>query len=434
MSFLTLLPLTCVQLGESIEQIQAAPTPPPASPFASPLVSHSAFPETSQRPTSLSLDPLSPPEPRLEERRALPIIYSGGLWDMARAVVRGPEGWCALFKGTSTTFVLEALERIMVPSFHRLLAAVTGLPSAAAGLALAVRGGGGAAVAGAALALAPCPWRAWGAAALSHAVVRMALVPLDTLRTRTVAQSILPGKRKYPAPWGTLPGLRMMADEEGGWAKLWLAPHIFWPALLDCTIRPCILLVTPLAVDKLLPYDGAQPATTARVLLSLACQISALFITLPIEAVRRRTQIQPHFDITHHARALATRREGFPVEELPDAIDQPERNGGSVLPLMKPVPISQSGIGHMIRIKGLRTCVETRPLPYGGVMDALLRIVREETSTPPWTMADPNAPMPTSGIYSLYRGFSIASMTLLAEAALALLLGEATPTGIWAEV
>lgn len=385
-----------------------------------------------------------------QDEAPLPIIYSGGLWDMIRVVCKGPEGWRALFKGTSLTFVLDALDA--VPFVHRLLASVTGLPSVAAGLGLAIRGGGGGVVvAGAALALAPHPWQAWGAAVLSHAIVRMALVPLDTLRTRIVAQVTRQGQRKYAKPWGMVPGLRTMAEEEGGIPRLWLAPQIFWPALFDCTVRPSILLATPLLVDKLLPYDGAQPATTARVLLSLAFQTSALLVTLPIETIRRRLQVQPHFEIDHHARSIFValqrpRRTGQPPT-LPGIALSPDQPLDSTIrtidlsslppavnDLLPPASTLGPGTGYLIRLKGLRTCVTTRPVAYKGIMDTLSKIVREETSTPPWVPTSHYALMPTSGVYSLYRGFSIALMTLMAEAALALLLGESAQTGVWAEL
>lgn len=376
------------------------------------------------------------------QETVLPTIYSGGFWDMVRAVCKGPEGWRALFKGTSTTFLLELMD--IAPTVQCLLARLAGLPSIACGVGLAIRGGGGVAAAGAALALSPKPWHAWSCAVLSHVMVQMTLAPLDTLRTRTVAQLTLKDQRKYPAHLGALTGLRTMAAEEGGWIQLWFSRYTFWPALLSCTVRFSTFLAIPILVDKILPYDGAQPATTARVLLSLALQASALLITLPMETVRRRMQVQPRYDRKHHAGTIFVAcQRAHTSPATPYALGPEARERPSAFPVIVPDLVSASagtpvtsGMGYLIRMKGLRTCVQTRPIPYTGFMETIFKICGEETSTPPWTQTThPHTIMPTSGVFSFYRGFSIALMTLAAEAALALLWGESNAQrGAWAEL
>ncbi|KAG2080677.1 mitochondrial carrier domain-containing protein, partial [Suillus cothurnatus] len=116
----------------------------------------------------------------------------------------------------------------------------------------------------------------------SHVITGFLLSPLDLVRTRLIAQSAMQRYRTYTGPFDAL---RQILIQEG------------------------VLL------------HG---------LCSSARIVASLLITLPVETVRRRLQVQ--------TRGTA---------------------------------------------KALRTCVETRPVPYNGVVDALWHIVTEERSDLP---------------------------------------------------
>jgi len=105
-------------------------------------------------------------------------------------------------------------------------------------------------------------------------------------------------------------------------------PNLLIPALLDNTIRPFVTLATPIFIHRTMGIaEDTHPITYAAAQLCLAS--ASLLITLPIETVRRRMQVQT-------------------------------RN------VQRP----------------LRACIELRPTTYYGVMDTCWRILTEERSAP----------------------------------------------------
>ncbi len=187
---------------------------------------------------------------------------------------------------------------------------------------------------------------------------------------------------------------------------MYMHPNLFVPAILDTTIRPFLSLVTPIVIHRLFGIaEDTHPTTYAVAHLLLAS--ASLLITLPIETVRRRLQVQP-------------------------------RNGA----------------------RPLRACIETRPTPYVGVVDAWWRILTEERSTVSYAvlrrrkrsqsfkgkekatdalddvelLAQDESRFGGSGLAQLYRGFG---MGLAANAVFFLMSnvgGENDPSSGWTEL
>ncbi|PCH33332.1 mitochondrial carrier [Wolfiporia cocos MD-104 SS10] len=172
---------------------------------------------------------------------------------------------------------------------------------------------------------APSPATAFLLPVASHVLTTVLLSPLDLVRTRLVVQSAHPRHARYSGP---LDALRQILAEEGGLRGVYLHPHLLLPTLLDGTARALVALALPHVLGAhlgLLGGDGeAHPV--AELLADCVGQLA----TLPIETVRRRLQVQVR---------------------------------GTAAPL--------------------RACVELRPRPYNGVVDALWHIITEERSDLP---------------------------------------------------
>lgn len=327
----------------------------------------------------------------------MPVVVKGGVWEMMKAVARGKEGWLGLWKGTWTTFLLDSATSLLQP-------VITSVMSLFAPKALSP----------VPIAFSPFPLRTLTLMVASHLITGVILSPLDLIRTRLVAQSTLPKHRKYSGP---LDALRKIIREEGGWRTTYLAPTLLVPTLIDCFFRPLLSLMAPLVIENTLRLDpAAGPISYA--LAELALSTLALGVTLPLETVRRRLQLQFH-------EPLRARRPGT----------------------LTPLPSSAS-TAH----KGLRTCVEARPVAYTGVTEAIYRIITEETSVVPQTKRaaeedqDPDMSMglpgtlaesghsSLGGLRSLYRGFGMACSANLLVFVLTLVTGEREGAAGWAEL
>ncbi|KAI0274869.1 mitochondrial carrier domain-containing protein [Gloeopeniophorella convolvens] len=164
----------------------------------------------------------------------------------------------------------------------------------------------------------------------SHLITGFILSPLDLVRTRLIVQSFDPHHRTYSGP---IDALRCIIRDEGGLRGLYLHPHLLIPTLLDNTIRPLMSLALPsLLSTRLFPGTLILPETspTAFGVVEFASSCIGLLATLPFETVRRRLQVQVRG-----------------------------------------------------RAQPLKTCVEKRPAPYNGVVDALWHILTEERSDLP---------------------------------------------------
>ena len=175
----------------------------------------------------------------------------------------------------------------------------------------------------------------------SHLLTGLIFSPLELVRTRLIVQSIQPRHRKYTGP---IQGVRRIAQEEGGYASLYFHPNLLLPAILDHSIRPFLHLAAPLVIERFFlfsPSDNVLVYGLAEFVLST----TSLLITLPIETVRRRLQLQSRAAITT----------------------------GS----------SNANRSH----RAFRACVETRPAAYAGIVEAVYRILTEETGSMPLSLS-----------------------------------------------
>ncbi|SJL05849.1 uncharacterized protein ARMOST_09185 [Armillaria ostoyae] len=235
----------------------------------------------------------------------------------------------------------------------------------------------------------------------SHIITGFLLSPLDLVRTRLIVQSYLPRYRSYSGP---IDALSQILRDEGGFQGVYFHPNLFIPMLIDTALRPAVSLVLPgLLVSYLGAHITEDSSPFAWGFAELAGSCVGLLITLPFETIRRRLQVQVR---------------------------------GSAKP-----------------IKG---CVELRPAPYNGVVDALWHIITEERSDLPImrrtkkrrTSRDPierdvetqsdsreeDSWSRHTGIGQLYRGMGMRLGASVIVFFLALITGGDNSDGGWAEL
>lgn len=167
----------------------------------------------------------------------------------------------------------------------------------------------------------------------SHVLTGVLLSPLDLVRTRLIVQSSHPSHKTYTGP---INALRTIIETEGGIRTLYTHPSLLVPAILDNSVRPFLTLSTPIFLHRYARIEeDTHPMTYA--MASAACASAVMLVTLPIETVRRRMQVQAR-------------------------------------PTTATAAVSGTG--------GLQACVELSPATYRGVFDTMWRIVREERSSP----------------------------------------------------
>ncbi|BGP59795.1 hypothetical protein NBRC10512v2_001091 [Rhodotorula toruloides] len=325
----------------------------------------------------------------------MPIVVQGGVWDMIKAVGRWKgEGWASLWKGQLTTCVVDALSTTVQPFFLSLSVA---LVPASSFTALP-------------LLYSPKPGPLLLLSTLSHTLATLLLSPLDLVRTRLIVQSAQPQHRKYKNP---INALRTIIEEEGGLWNTYFHPNLFFPALLEGILRPLIHLSTPLIISRYLHIEPETSPVTFG-LAELVLGTAGLLVTIPIETVRKRLQIQSRAAFVRAGRA--------------------------------------GGVG-----RPWRTCVETRPAPYAGIVEAVYRILTEETGKIPRRRrrrrssaapGTPGAPPMTNeekedlataglgasgGLRQLYRGFGMGVGANVVVFLLGLVAGGEEASG-WAEM
>jgi fusion and transport protein UGO1 len=246
---------------------------------------------------------------------------------------------------------------------------------------------------------------------ISHTVTTIAVSPLDLIRTRLIVQSAQPQHRKYKNP---LNALTTIIEEEGGLWNTYFHSNLFFPALLEGILRPLITLSTPLIIAR---YLHLEPSTSPLTfgLAELVLSTAGLLLTIPIETVRKRLQIQSRAEFVRAGRA--------------------------------------GGVG-----RPWRTTVETRPVPYAGIVEAVYRILTEETGKIPRrrrigrrrSSAAPgssDSPEPeeekedlataglgaSGGLRQLYRGFGMGVGANVVVFLLGLIAGGDESSG-WAEM
>ncbi|KAJ7655188.1 mitochondrial carrier domain-containing protein [Mycena polygramma] len=237
---------------------------------------------------------------------------------------------------------------------------------------------------------------------LSHLIMGFILSPLDLVRTRLIVQSFSSRHLTYTGPFDAL---SRILREEGGLKGIYLHPHLLIPTLIDNTLPPIVSFILP---GLLASYVGAQISEDANPIAwgfaELAGSCLGLLITLPFETVRRRLQVQVR---------------------------------GTAKP-----------------IKG---CVELRPAPYNGVVDAFWHILTEErsdlpiprekrkrrlskgkeragTEQAPPSDSEEQSWMRSTGIGQLYRGLGMRLGASIIMFGLALVSGGDEADGGWAEL
>ncbi|KAH9919100.1 mitochondrial carrier [Fomitopsis serialis] len=164
----------------------------------------------------------------------------------------------------------------------------------------------------------------------SHTLAGFILSPLQLVRTRLIIQSANPRFRTYSGP---IDALSQILAHEGGLHGVYLHPHLLIPTLLEHTLRGLIPLTLPALIASYIGFGTHLSPDMHPVLWNvseLLGDFAGSLIMLPIETIRRRLQAQ--------TRGTA---------------------------------------------KPLRACVEMRPAPYNGVVDALWHIITEERSDRP---------------------------------------------------
>ncbi|CAO1619397.1 unnamed protein product [Parajaminaea phylloscopi] len=292
------------------------------------------------------------PESGSRPEFVMPVVVRGGVWEMMKAVARGKEGWAGLWKGTFTSFVYDLLASGLQPVTSAIICPL--IPGSLSTLPLPY---------------VPHPRRTLALLISSHIITHTILAPLDLIRTRLIVQSTLPRHRKYTGPWDAL---KKILAEEGGWRTVYGHPHLLVPALLDVSLRPLLSLSAPLILERVLHIEPTtSPVSYA--LAELILNTSTLLFSLPVETVRRRLQVQRRADwgkrvaLEHGNRAQA-----------PSKSHKSQR--GTVPSSLLGSHSSLSASANTGTVRGLRTCVETRPKPYTGVIEAIYRILTEETA------------------------------------------------------
>ena len=222
---------------------------------------------------------------------------------------------------------------------------------------------------------------------ISHVITGFLLSPLDLIRTRLIVQSFTARHRSYSGP---VDAFRQIVRDEGGIHGIYLHPQLLIPTLLDSALRPTVSLALPGMLTRYFGY-GHITEDTSPIAWSVA-EVSAscvgLLVTLPVETIRRRLQVQ--------VRGTA---------------------------------------------KPLRGCVELRPAPYNGMVDALWHILTEERSDLPIIRRGKPAPegeyqswFRNTGLGQLYRGLGMRLGATVVVSGLTLVGGTDNADGGWAEI
>lgn len=217
----------------------------------------------------------------------------------------------------------------------------------------------------------------------SHLITGFILSPLDLVRTRLIVQSFDPQHRTYTGP---IDALQKIIRDEGGLRGLYLHPHLLIPTVLDSTMRPLMSLGLPPVLAARL-FSGTlvsmENSPVAWGVVEFTSSCIGLLATLPFETVRRRLQVQVRG-----------------------------------------------------RAQTLKTCIEKRPVPYNGVVDALWHILTEERSDLPVRHQgkDEHVSMwRKTGLGQLYRGLGVRLGAGAIVFVLGILTGGGDETG-WAEL
>lgn len=274
------------------------------------------------------------------------VSRSNGVWGMMRRIRSTPtEGIPGLWKAQLVTTVHGMLSNLLQPSIHSsLLLLSPGTPDVP-------------------LTALPHPGMGLSISVASHLLTHLIISPLEIVRTRLIAMPT-----SHPSTPSSITLFRRMIDEEGGLWTTYFHPNILIPAVLEHTLRPLLTLSIPLLLERQWGISpDISPVTYS--LCDLGLNLASLVVLLPIETVRRRLQLQ--------VREPAGREPGEP---------------------------GARGSGGGKRIK---TVVRVRERDYVGVVEAMWRIVHEETGVRRRrVMTEKDEGGMFAGIRQLYRGVS----------------------------
>jgi len=226
----------------------------------------------------------------------------------------------------------------------------------------------------------------------SHLLTGLLLSPLDLVRTRLMVQSYNKRYRTYSGPFDAI---SKILRDEGGLKGIYFHSHLLLPAIIDNTLRPLVSLALPRILASLVgAHINEETNPIVWGLAELGGSCLGLLITLPFETIRRRLQVQVR---------------------------------GTAKP-----------------IKG---CVELRPTPYNGIVDAFWHILIEERSDLPITprrrhnddgkertQDEPESWLKNTGIGQLYRGLGMRLGASVIVFLLAVFSGGQERDGGWAEI
>ncbi|ORY29136.1 mitochondrial carrier domain-containing protein [Naematelia encephala] len=276
------------------------------------------------------------------------ISRGNGVWGMIRRIRYTPsEGLPGLWKGQLVTTLHSMLSNILQPQVHTFL-----LLLAPSHLAHA---------ADIPLTAFPSPGIPLALGLASHLLTHFVLSPLEIIRTRLI---VMPSTG--PGSSSSVQLFRRMVDEEGGFSTMYFHPNLLIPTLLEHTIRPLLTLSIPLLLERQFGISPElNPITYS--LCDLSLGLASLIVILPIETVRRRMQLQSR--------------------------SKPGINLGVIKPTLRS-----------------RSIVKLRERDYVGVVEAIWRIITEETGVRrKRVMTERDEGGVFAGIRQLYRGFGMAA-------------------------
>ena len=254
---------------------------------------------------------------------------SSGVWGMMRRIRRTPsEGLPGLWKGQLLTTVHSLLSNTLQPlvytGLYLSLPSTTFLGKTPLNTDLDLP-----------LSSYPNPAAPLGLHVTAHLLTHLFLSPFELIRTRLIVQPSSEPKSK-----SSIGLLRDAIAEEGGVSGLYTHPHLLIPAVLEHTLRPIFTLSIPLVIERKLGISpDASPITYS--MLDLSLGLASLLIILPIETVRKRLQLQDRM-----------------------STDELWQRGGK-------------------RENVRKSIVRGRKRQYYGVVDAIWRVMTEETGTLP---------------------------------------------------
>jgi fusion and transport protein UGO1 len=182
-------------------------------------------------------------------------------------------------KGLLTASVTDALSSVIQPIMHNLLISIFPYTPQSSSLLVPV---------------------------LSHLCTGVLLSPLDLVRTRLIAQSASVPFRMYTGP---IDALSHILREEGGIKTIYLHPHLLFPAVLENTLRPFVTLSLPFIVGG--SFGINEERTIGWMVMEFVASCAGLLITLPVETIRRRLQIQSRGKGKPLKSCVHTRRKGY---------------------------------------------------------------------------------------------------------------------------